>query len=88
MRGASGIRLGMSAKSHYCPHCGSKAVRRSRRKNLFEKTVCRLLFLNPYRCERCDGRYFVLGRRTPLTHAEASPSASPAASASNSPQTL
>jgi hypothetical protein len=77
------VRLGMSPKSKYCPHCESTAVHRSRRRNFFEKTLCRVLLLSPYRCERCDGRYFVLGRRTALAQP-----ATPAASPSNSPQTL
>jgi DNA-directed RNA polymerase subunit RPC12/RpoP len=78
MQETSTLRFRIGPKAIYCPHCASTAVRRSRRKNFFERSLCRLLFLYPYRCQKCDARYFVLGR--PLPQAEASPS--------NSPQTL
>jgi transposase-like protein len=80
MKEPSAIRFGMSPSSNYCPHCGSTLVRRSRRKSFFEKSLGKALLLNPYRCKRCDGRYFVLGRRTAVQHRGATPS--------NSPQTL
>jgi hypothetical protein len=72
-----GVRLGLSSKANCCPHCESTAVHRSRRKNFFERSLCRLLFLYPYRCQRCDGRYFVWGRRTTLPQPETTPSDSP-----------
>lgn len=71
------VRRG-SAASSYCPHCQDKNVRRAHRINLFEKSLGKLLSLHPYRCETCDGRYYILGRRrTPLQDRRGSPSNSP-----------
>ena len=44
--------------SRECPHCGSLAVRRSARKDLFEVLVLPLLLLRPFRCEDCDRRHY------------------------------
>ena len=74
------VYLATGKRAKECPYCQSEAVRRSRRKNLFEDTVCRVVFLSPYRCEKCDGRYFLLGqRRPPLETGQTSPSSSPQA---------
>jgi predicted RNA-binding Zn-ribbon protein involved in translation (DUF1610 family) len=45
-------------KSSLCPNCASHAIRRSRKKGLLERTLLAALFVNPYRCESCDQRYF------------------------------
>lgn len=50
-------------QSKYCPYCHSDDVRRSHRQGILEKSLGRVLSLYPYRCEACDGRYFILGRR-------------------------
>lgn len=61
MRKRTLIRLGASARAGFCPNCGSQQVHRSRRKNIAEKTILRLLAISPYRCARCDERYLTLG---------------------------
>lgn len=47
-------------KCSLCPRCASSVVHRSRRKGLLERTLFAALFVNPYRCESCDERYFRL----------------------------
>ncbi len=47
-------------KSILCPSCASHAIRRSRRKGLLERTLLAAFFVNPYRCESCDERYYRL----------------------------
>ena len=41
-----------------CPGCQSQNVRKSRRRNVYEKLFCAVFFLSPFRCEDCDERYF------------------------------
>jgi transposase-like protein len=41
-----------------CPRCGSNLVRRSRRRGMFERIMCALGLISPFRCEDCDYRYF------------------------------
>jgi hypothetical protein len=43
-----------------CPECNSERTHLSRRMGLLEKTVLTLLFLKPFRCEKCDCRFFRL----------------------------
>lgn len=42
-----------------CPHCGGMKFFRSRKNGLKDWFFHRVLFLNPYRCEACDGRFFL-----------------------------
>ena len=43
-----------------CPHCQSKALRRSKRRGLFESIVLSLTPLRPFRCKECDHRFYGL----------------------------
>jgi hypothetical protein len=43
-----------------CPDCHSGNVRRSVRWGILETSVLPLLMLRPFRCEKCDCRYFGL----------------------------
>jgi len=42
-----------------CPQCRSERVYRSKRRGIFERRVLPLAFLMPFRCERCDYRFFL-----------------------------
>jgi hypothetical protein len=41
-----------------CPSCKSLEVRRSVRWGLFEIAVLPLLLMRPFRCQKCDARFF------------------------------
>jgi predicted Zn-ribbon and HTH transcriptional regulator len=41
-----------------CPQCHSERIHRSRRKGFMEGTILTILFVRPFRCERCDLRFF------------------------------
>jgi hypothetical protein len=41
-----------------CPNCDSARVHLSRRKGLLEKGILAMIFIRPFRCEECDGRFF------------------------------
>jgi hypothetical protein len=41
-----------------CPNCDSARIHQSRRKGIVEKVILALLFVRPFRCERCDERFF------------------------------
>jgi hypothetical protein len=41
-----------------CPLCHSKRIHRSRRKGILEQGILAVIFLRPFRCERCDYRFF------------------------------
>ena len=43
-----------------CPHCSSKEVFRSHRRGPFEKYVFSLIGLRPYRCIKCESRFYGL----------------------------
>jgi DNA-directed RNA polymerase subunit RPC12/RpoP len=43
-----------------CPECGSKRIHLSRRKGFLEKGILAAVFLRPFRCQRCDIRFFRL----------------------------
>lgn len=52
-----------------CPHCGSSWICRSHRTLFFERHFLHVFRLAPYRCDRCDRRFYL--RTTPaaqLTH--------------------
>jgi len=41
-----------------CPLCQSERIHKSRRQGVVEKTVMAMIFLRPFRCLRCDSRFF------------------------------
>jgi len=41
-----------------CPLCHSKRIHRSKRKGILEQGILAVLFVRPFRCERCDYRFF------------------------------
>jgi ribosomal protein L37AE/L43A len=43
-----------------CPHCQSKAIRRSKRRGVFESSILSLLPVRPFRCKDCDHRFYGL----------------------------
>jgi YgiT-type zinc finger domain-containing protein len=59
----AGVWFGTATRLGQCPNCRGSKVHKSRRKNTFEKTALKMLFVNPYRCEECDERYFNIGPR-------------------------
>jgi len=41
-----------------CPSCQSQRIHQSRRKGMLEKGILAAIFVRPFRCERCDLRFF------------------------------
>lgn len=41
-----------------CPECDSRQIHLSRRRGILEKTIFALILLRPFRCEKCDLRFF------------------------------
>jgi predicted Zn-ribbon and HTH transcriptional regulator len=41
-----------------CPLCRSKRIHRSKRKGIVERGILAMIFVRPFRCERCDFRFF------------------------------
>ena len=41
-----------------CPHCRSVRIHLSRRKGIFEWSILAAILIRPFRCERCDLRFF------------------------------
>lgn len=41
-----------------CPHCHSKAIRRSMRRGMIESAILRLIPVRPFRCKDCDRRFY------------------------------
>lgn len=41
-----------------CPRCTSERIHQSRRRGLLESTLFAMIFIRPFRCERCDLRFF------------------------------
>ena len=40
-----------------CPQCTSQRIHQSRRRGIIERILA-MLFVRPFRCERCDSRFF------------------------------
>ena len=40
------------------PQCRSERIHRSRRKGIMERGILAMIFLRPFRCEKCDFRFF------------------------------
>lgn len=59
-----------------CPFCESTHLRRSRRRNLWERVVLRLISARPYRCLECDRRFYDRAHPHVTEEAELSPKAS------------
>jgi len=43
-----------------CPRCHSERIHQSRRKGIIERGLLTMLWLRPFRCERCNRRFFRL----------------------------
>jgi hypothetical protein len=41
-----------------CPLCQSKRIHQSKRKGILEQVFLALILRRPYRCEKCDNRFF------------------------------
>lgn len=41
-----------------CPLCHSKRIHRSKRRGIMERGILAMIFVRPFRCERCDFRFF------------------------------
>ena len=50
-----------SNRRHRCPMCGSRDVRRSQMRGLWERGLLKTAGVKAYRCERCDVRYYGRG---------------------------
>jgi len=48
------------AMKRCCPDCQSRNVRRSVRRGILEIVGLSLILMRPFRCERCDTRYYGL----------------------------
>ena len=53
--GRRGTNMKSGVRPH-CPICGAPEIRRSQRRNWAERVAG--LFLLPYRCERCENRFY------------------------------
>jgi len=61
-----------------CPSCNGSSIYRSRRHGAFEMILARILVLYPYRCERCDFRFYIFGqRRLPALAVKPEPTGAP-----------
>ena len=59
MRGMAKLQfLGKDAST--CPRCRSKKIRRSKKKGALERILAAALTLQPFRCGKCDKRFFRL----------------------------
>jgi predicted Zn-ribbon and HTH transcriptional regulator len=41
-----------------CPLCHSKRIHRSKRQGIMERVILAMIFIRPFRCEKCDYRFF------------------------------
>lgn len=44
--------------SSNCPECQSQRIHRSKRRGILETSLFAVLFIRPFRCLRCDLRFF------------------------------
>src|SRR6266446_1944831 len=45
-------------RSINCPYCQSQRIHRSKPKGILELGLLALIFVLPFRCEKCDSRFF------------------------------
>jgi len=57
-----------------CPHCQSKAIRRSKRRGVFELSILSMIPMRPFRCEDCDLRFYAFASATDASQPESEPS--------------
>lgn len=59
-----------------CPVCDSSRLHQSRRRGIVERTILAVIFVRPFRCEKCDARFYLWslsgntqtsGQATPLS---------------------
>ena len=41
-----------------CPLCQSKRIHKSRRQGILERAILAMIYVRPFRCERCDFRFY------------------------------
>jgi predicted Zn-ribbon and HTH transcriptional regulator len=41
-----------------CPLCHSERIHRSKRKRIMKRSLLAMISVRPFRCERCDFRFF------------------------------
>lgn len=41
-----------------CPNCDNTRIHLSRRKGFLERGILAMIFIRPFRCDECDGRFF------------------------------
>jgi hypothetical protein len=41
-----------------CPECESSKIHQSRRRGIVERALFAAIFVRPFRCERCDARFY------------------------------
>jgi hypothetical protein len=41
-----------------CPDCESTRIHQSRRRGIVESIILATIFVRPFRCERCDLRFY------------------------------
>jgi hypothetical protein len=41
-----------------CPECGSTKIHLSRRRGIEERIILAMIFVRPFRCLRCDARFY------------------------------
>jgi len=41
-----------------CPLCHSKRIHHSQRQGILEQVILAMILIRPYRCEKCDHRFF------------------------------
>jgi hypothetical protein len=57
-----------------CPHCQSKAVRRAKRRGMFELSVLSMIPMRPFRCQECDLRFYAFVSAPDAIQSEGEPS--------------
>src|SRR6267143_1574132 len=45
-------------RSINCPYCQSQRIHRSKPKGVLESGLLAMIFVRPFRCEKCDSRFF------------------------------
>lgn len=53
------------ARERVCPNCGNKGVQRTRRQGLYERLVCLIRNVRPFRCDSCEHLFLAHAYRVP-----------------------